>query len=794
MNALLLLKIAIRNLIRDKTHTIINVTGLSVSLTVCILIALFVRDEYSFDKHFSDGEEIYRLAGNYGSGKDPSASTSYLIQPMIANDLPGVDAMTRIGFSAQLITVDNNEFMEYGVLYADSSFFRVFEMPFIRGDRSTALDHPANIVLDDLTAQRFFGTNDVLGRTVVIRGESFVVSGVMETWPTNSHFFARIILPFSGVQEWLPDWVKNNMTGRNMYTYFRSKHLDKGKFESTINKVIAERWTGDEAPQFFAQPLQTIYLHSHMNQEIETNGNATTVNAFTITAAIILLLACVNYINLATAGSFKRSKEFGMKKILGSSILSQLVQFLTESLLVVSTSLVIAGILAALTMPAVNRLTGKLLVFNPFVDVTMGLALLLVTLVIALLAGIFPALLLVRTKAMNLLAGKLEFNQGKQYLRNGLIVFQFAISAALIAFTLIVVDQMNHVRTKDLGINPERLVIVPLQTPEIASRFEVLKSEFLRDARIVSVTGSNNKVTRPVSTTRPYIIDWKQEDVGIPSVTVSYDFFETMGATMVAGRSFSREAPTDLKRAYIINESAVKLLGLKDPVGSHLFGFTFTGSKWFEKNATIIGVVKDFHFASLHEEIVPTVFSLASEVTESLDWMEIRISGKPEEATAHLASVWAKVAPERTFNFEFMEDDLDRHYQAEDRFLKLFSMFAALSIIIGGLGLFGLTAFITVRRTKEIGIRKVLGSTVPAIVRLLSGKFLGIVLLSNLIAWPIAYKFMTSWLMTFAYQTTISYRVFIVTGLASVCIAFLAILYHALRVARANPVHALRCE
>ena len=267
-----------------------------------------------------------------------------------------------------------------------------------------------------------------------------------------------------------------------------------------------------------------------------------------------------------------------------------------------------------------------------------------------------------------------------------------------------------------------------------------------------------------------------------------------MGATMLAGRSFSREAPTDLKRAYTINESAVKLLGMKEPVGSHLFGFTFTGSKWFEKNATIIGVVKDFHFASLHEEIVPIVFSLASDVTESLDWMEIRISGKPEEATAHMAAVWARVAPERTFSFEFMEDDLERHYQAEDRFLKLFSTFATLSILIGGLGLFGLTAFITVRRTKEIGIRKVLGSTIPAIVKLLSGKFLGIVLLSNLIAWPIAYSFMTRWLMTFAYRTTISYKIFIITGLASICIAFLAILYHALRVARANPVHALRCE
>lgn len=791
------LRIAFRNLARNKVHTLINIAGLSISVTVCILIALFVREEYSFDKHFPEGERIYRVAGNYfsaGGDEDQSAATSYLLQPMIP-DMPGVDAMCRIGFSPQLLGVDSKEFLEYGVLYADSSFFKVFQMPFLRGDRATALSNPGSIVLDDMTAQRFFGTNDVVGRLILIRGKSFIVSGVMETWPSNSHFFARIILPMSGVVEWLPDWVKDNMTGRNMYTYFKaSSHFNQVKLEAAINSTTKPLWTGDTPPEYFIQSLRSIYLQSHLNQEIETNGNKTTVSIFSITALVILILACINYINLTMAGSFQRSKEIGMKKILGTSRFSLLGQFLTESFLVVSVSVTAAAILVMVAMPFFNQLNGKTLLFNPFTDVSIGLGLIAITVMIAILAGIFPAALLLRSKVMNLLSGKLEFNNGRQYLRNGLIMFQFAISATLIASTLIVVDQVNFIRTKDLGIDPERIIIVPLQTPEIASRFERLKAEFLRDANVVSVTGSNNKVTRPVSTTRPYIIDWKQEDVGIPSVTVSYDFFETMGAQMVAGRSFSKEVPTDLKDAYIINESAAKLLGMKVPVGGHLFGFTFTGSKWFEKNGTVIGVVKDFHFASLHTQIVPTVFTLASETTESLDWMEIRISGDGMGSLTSLANIWAKVAPERSFQFEFMEDDLKLHYQAEDRFLKLFSIFSTLSILIGGLGLFGITAFMAARRTKEIGIRKILGSSVPAIIGLLSRNFLAMVVLSNILAWPLAWYFMNNWLLNFAYQTTISWRVFLLTGLAAIFIAFLAILHHAMRVARANPVKALRWE
>ena len=543
----MILKIALRNLRRNKVHTFINVTGLSVSLAVCLLITLFVREEYSYDKSFSGGNQIYRITGGYvqtGGEKDVSACTSYLLQPMIGADLPGVEAMCRINFSPQLITIDNNEFQEYGVLYADSSFFRVFQMPFLRGGQTTALNDAGSIVLDDLTAQRFFGTNDVIGRSIVIRGKSFLVSGVMETWPSNAHFFARIILPMSGVKAWLPDWVKDNMTGRSMYTYFKANpNFDQSKLESVINALTAPRWTGDTPPQYFTQPLRSIYLQSHLNQEIEINGNATTVAIFTLTALVILILACINYINLATAGSFQRSKEIGMKKILGSSRTSQVGQFLTESFLVVSISAAIATAMAAIAIPIFNQVSGKSLVFNPFADGPIALGLIAVIIVISTLAGIFPAMLLLRSRAMNLLSGKLEFNNGRQYLRNALIMFQFAISATLIACTLIVVDQVNFIRTKDLGVNPEQLVIVPLQTPEIASRFELIKGEMLRDANVISVTGSNNKVTQPVSTTRPYVIDWKQEDVSIPSVTVTYDFFETMGAHMVAGRFRKRCHP-----------------------------------------------------------------------------------------------------------------------------------------------------------------------------------------------------------------------------------------------------------
>jgi putative ABC transport system permease protein len=395
-----------------------------------------------------------------------------------------------------------------------------------------------------------------------------------------------------------------------------------------------------------------------------------------------------------------------------------------------------------------------------------------------------------------MLQDKLNLRGSKSYLRSGLIVFQFSISIALITCTIIVMDQVSFIRNRDLGIDPESVILIPLQNPEIAAKHDLLKTELLRNSSVVSVSASGNKVTERVGGWRQYKTDPAQKDqINCPSTAVSHDFFETMKATMVAGRTFSRSHPSDVYKGYVLNESAVKFFGLEDPVGKHLQGSTFTGSKWFSRDGEIIGVVKDFHFASLHAKVEPVVFYLASEQTESYWWLEVRVQTANMQGTIEsLKAVWDNVAGERPFEYEFMDEAVANHYQAEDRFLKIFTTFSVLSIMLGGLGLFGLTAFAAKRRTKEIGIRRVMGASTATLIKVLSSDFIKLVLIANLIGWPIASYFMSKWMTNFAYNTPMPVWAFIATGIAVLLIAFLCILYHSLKVSRINPVRSLRSE
>ena len=663
------------------------------------------------------------------------------------------------------------------------------------GNSSTALDDPNSVVLDETTAKKYFGAENPFGKSIQLNDKLFNVSGVIKDFPPNSHFTARLIFPISGIELWYADWVKTNFSGTGKYTYFKAaENFNEEEFVTTVNKLFAARWPNDKPPTFFLQPLTSIHLGSNLDWEIHTNGNITTVYIFALIALIILVLACINYINLSMATSLQRMKEVGMKRILGSTTGMQLFQFQTESFIVTITSAIFAIILAVLTIPQLNSVSGKLLVFNIFRDPLIGPALLAISVVIGLVAGSFPALALLKSGTLGMLSGRFSFATRSSF-RSILITFQFAISIALIVSTLIVMDQMNFIRKKDLGVDPEQLVMIPFQTAEIRNRYETLRGEILRNPAILNVAASGDKVTAAVSGSRPYVIKGMKDSQALPSVVVSHDFFETMGAKIVEGRSFNRDFPSDSSKAYVINESAAKLLQMDHPVGEPLSGYTFTGWKWFKRDALIIGVVKDFHFASLHTEVGPVVFSLASETTENCNWMEVRIANSnTAETIQFLEQQWKKIAPERPFQFQFMNEDIQLNYQAEDQFLKVFVFFSVLSILLGVLGLFGLTAFIAKRRTKEIGIRKIVGASTVRLVKLLSADFLKLVLISNLIGGPIAYYFMEKWLQGFAYRTTLSLWIFLLTGIAAIVIAFMAILYHALKVSRANPVIALKYE
>ena len=793
------LKMARRILIRNKLYTAINLAGLSTSLAACLLIAMFVRDETSFDRYLKDHEQIFRLGGNYrqGDSKIASAATTFLLHPLIEEKVSGIESITRLDPNSETITIEDKEYLE-DVVYVDSTFFDVFALPFVHGDAASALDEPSNVVIDKQTSFKFFGRADAIGKSLVMKEKNFTVSAVIEDMPTNTHFSARIIFPISGIKQWYPQWVTTNITGRSVFTYMKTnKNTHVSQVQAQCNAVIKGAWPGDDGvPDLFLQPVAAIHLGPAMQGEIKPNGTETDIYIFCVTAVIILVLACINYINLAMASALPRSREAGIKRVLGSTVQMIINQFQIESFLVLLISGLLALLVAFLLMPMLNELSGKQLVFQPWSDPLVGFGFVGVVVLIALVAGIVPALTLVRSGTLRMLSGKLEFKPGRYRISNVLVVFQFTIAVGLIASTLIVVDQIRFIRHANIGIDTRQLLMIPLQTPENASRYETFKAELMKIPDVVSVTGSTNKLTGGVFGWRGYKVDPAKDMMTVPTVTVTHDFFETVGAELVDGRTFSRDFPADETSSYVINEAAAELLELKKPVGAYIFGLAFNNvDKWTEVNAHIIGVVKNFHFASLHQSVEPVVFSLASDITPLVSWLEVRVKGDNLQTTlTSIGKAWSTLDASRPFQFEFMDDALKTYYLAEEQFMKLFLSFSILSIMLGALGLFGLTAFMTKRRTKEIGIRKVIGASTSRLIRLLSADFLKLVLIANFIGLPFAWYYMDRWMQNFIVQADFKWWIFAGTTCAAMMIAFVAVLFHSLKVSKANPVKALRTE
>lgn len=794
------LKIARRTLVRNKVYTFINVFGLSASFAAVLLISIFVFDELAYDKHFEGNENIYRIAGNYNEGdtnRTGSANTTFMLSPIIESKLSGVEAVTRVDFMNLVVNLTSGEPMQQdAVLYADSTFFDVFPLPFLSGDRNTVLDHTSNAVVDRETAIRYFGSVDAIGETFTIFDKLFTVAAVMENVPATTHFRAHIILLMSGVQQFYPDWVRTNISGRNMYTYLRARSTqDTRLLESQINKLFGEQWPAEMKPFLFLQPLNSIHLESALQGEILANGSKTDVQIFSITAIIILVLACINYVNLTVATALPRSKEAGVKRVLGSSTRMIVSQFQIESLLILFASVLIAVLLAWLLLPFLNNVSGKSLTLSLFLEPRLFLGLLVAVILIGIISGSIPALTLIGSGTVSMLKGNLEFRQRKFQPSNVLIVFQFTIAAALISSTIIVVQQIRYIRSRDIGINTNNVLLLPTQTLDIAAQHEVLRAELLKHASILQVSASTNNITGGVTGWRGYQLDTAREDTFVPTVSVTHDFFETMQVKIASGRTFSRDFPSDATNAFVLNESAAKLLGPSAVTGKEMFGAAFNGETWRLMHGAIVGIVKDFHFSSLHTKAEPVVFTLSSPHTEPIAWMEVRINGENiQQAIADAETAWKAVAGARPFRFAFADDNLEQYYQSEKRFMKLFVSFSALAILLGALGLFGLTAFMTRRRTKEIGIRKVIGASIPGLVALLSKNFMILVLVANFIGAPIAWYLMNRWLQGFAFQTGISFWVFAGTATVALLIAFLAILFHTLKASAANPVRALRSE
>ncbi|MEM6841188.1 MAG: ABC transporter permease [Bacteroidota bacterium] len=796
-------KVALRSMWRQKQGAVINILGLSVGMTVCILIILYVQDELSFDRFHANAERIYRIAGEYDQGGDAtnrSAITTYLLAPDLEEGLSSIEQITRIdNFSSAFITYENQQYTEESVYYVDSTFLDIFSFPLLEGDAQTALNAPNAAVLSQAMVEKYFGTStSAVGKSLTFFDTlSVMVTGVMENMPGNSHLQADFLVSMKTIEPLYPQWILENRTGTSHYTYVQlTEAADSEALATQINQHILENW-GENAARdshYFLQALTDIHLRSQLTSEISPNGDIQYIYLFSVVGLLIVLVAGINYINLATAYAMKRSREVGVRKALGAFKKQLIVQFLSEAILVVGIAFVVAGFLAELSMPLFQEITGKDVTLNFLGNLSVIGYLLLIALGIGLLAGSYPAFFIASFSSVDVMKGSAHSGSSAHLVRKGLVAFQFLASILLLIGTMVIFKQLNFLRQEKLGITTEQVVLVPLPTESIRQQYETLKNRLLQDSRFVSITASNAPLTQRVGGWRPYWLRGSEESTSIPTLVVEQDFFSTLEATFIDGRDFSVTRPTDISEAYIINETAQKFLELASPVGTPIVGAAFTGSTWSRKDAQIIGVVKDFHLASLHTEIQPMIFSLHSEQTIPINMMAIRVTGDLSGAVQHLETTWQDMAFERSLSYSFMDEDVYNLYQSEERFLRIFTLFAILALGIGGLGVYGLASFLVVQRTKEIGIRKVLGATVSSLVMLLSKDFTKLILIAFLLAVPIGYLVMSRWLENFAYQVDIGIGILVLAGGISLIITLLTVSYQSIRAALANPVNSLRDE
>jgi putative ABC transport system permease protein len=774
-------KLCLRNIKRHKIFTLINVFGLAVGLACCMLLLLWVQDELSYDRFHEHGKHIYRIIekNQYDTGISYSAITPAPVAPLIKSQVPEVTDFAR--FWPETLTLkfgEKNFSLHSGII--DPSFLKIFSFPLVKGDQETCLTNPTSILLTEESAEKIFGNEDPLGKTLLFEGKDVAVTGIIADIPRNSHLQFACLVPLSLAQELginLDNWAYSR--------YFSYVQLNAEALPSAVNgkiKNLAKTHApGGSQSELQLQPFTKIYLYG-----LNSTGPIAYVYIFSLVAFFNLLLAGINFINLTTARSSQRAKEIGLKKVVGAKRWQIIRQLLSETLFLTLASLALALFMVILVLPAFNQLSGKQISLNIQNYPEMGLGLILVTILTGLLAGSYPAFFLSSFKPVNTLKGisYIEVHGGAPRLRKALVIFQFALSIALIICTTVINSQMNYMRNRDLGIDIADVVCVPVDNLE--EDYATLKAELRQNPNILHVTASSFPLASYAVGTSA--AEWegkeKGERISMGLAMVDFDTFDTFKLKMAAGRPFQKEFATDATEAYVMNETAVLAMGLQDPIGKRF--------SWNQRDGRIIGVVKDFHNRSLHQEIQPFVFLVSP---SWFRYLSIKINPAANaEALNFLRDKWKELRPGQDFSNFFLDSYIDRFYRSEQRMEKVLQYFTFIAIFISCLGLFGLTTFSAGQRTKEIGIRKVLGASVSRIIIMLSQDFTKRVLLANIIAWPVAYYFMHSWLQNFAYRTRIDIWVFFMAGALAMLIALLTVSYQSIRAALADPVDSLRYE
>ncbi len=808
------LKIAFRNLVKQKAYTLINVFGLAIGMMSCILLGLYVRSELSFDKDFIDADRIHKLLleRKYPEQTRTLAVVPHSFATVSVKDFAQIDLATAISgpFDDMVISYKGSngvdfKFLENDVYAADSNFFKIFSFKILKGDGKTMLLHPKSMVLTESIAKRHFGDEDALGKMITMSGDDFKVTGICEDPPANTHFKFGLLISIHTIER----FNLHNFNRPDVHCYLKLKEgantvslesqftkmvdlYTAADFEKVNNTSWADYKKSGNGYRYFLRSLTSIYLDPANIGGMKPSGNIVSVRILIAIAILIFIIACINFINLATARSNERAREVGVRKALGSFKRQLIFQFLSESFLVSFIGVSLAAIFIFVSLPYFNLLTDKNLQLAFGSQTVVGFIILIIAL--GFLAGLYPSFVLSSFKPVNVLKGNFAATSKGKWLRNGLVVFQFCVSISLVICTIIMYSQTKFLSQKDLGYDKLELIVIEGDFHMKPSFTRALVKEIKRMSQVLSAAGSLSMPSMDGIYPQQYQAENSPEIRAFHTMEIGDGFAETMGFTLLDGKLFSETTNDSL--SVILNESAVKTFGFSNPIGRKITFIEQTYGSGERTSFTIVGVIKDFNYRTLHEPIRPLVIQSNEIIFSRMNYMVAKLkSGTSAEAISQIESKWKELAPDMPFRFRFVDHVLEAHYQREIRMSKIFALFSGFSIFVAAIGLFGLSAYTASLRTKEIGIRKVFGAGVTDIFLLLSSGFAKTVLISFILAAPISWYLMENWwLQDFAFRIQISIWTIAVAGCAALALALITVGYQSMKAAVTKPTQSLRNE
>ena len=779
---------ALRNINRQKMYSALNIIGLAVGLAAFVLIALYVQNELSFDKYHENSDRIYRLV------REGRTLTPPPLGQALADNFAEVEAVARIIQDKNtLVSRGDSHFLENEFYWAGPEIFKIFTIPFVRGNPDASLRDPSSIVISQSTAMKYFGDENPLGKVLNINDKmDYKVTGVFEDMPANSHFVMDVMVPFAdyfrGTNADITKWTSNYV-----YTYILLREgADPVALDSEIHRVIEvplfEKF-GLPKPwphMYFTQPMLDIHLNSHNMQEISVNNDMKYIYLFSSIALLILFIACVNYVNLATARSIRRGKEVGMRKVVGASRLQLIQQFLGESFFIILLALSLGLLIVELVLPSFSNMVERQLSMQAMTEPQFLLGLVLTVMVVSLFAGGYPALNISAFKPISALTGVLAKGVKGRRLRNILVLFQFSITTILFICTLTINEQLDFVNNFDVGYSKDNVVNLKIRDRAVRQNIEAIKLELLQNPNVTAVAASGS-LPNNIDTFSGKVLNSKFPDrqTTIFYNTADYDFVDLYGIEIESGRNFSRNLGADEQGVFLVNEAAVKAAEWESPLEQTL-------THWSGETGQVVGVMKDFHLHSLHSAIEPLYIFLDP---DNFSHISIKVNaGNMPSTIEFIRGVMNKFSPNFPFEYSFFDEEFSRAYHPEQQMVNIFSSFAILAIIVACLGLLGLSAFAAQQRTKEIGIRKIMGASVSRVMVLLSKEFVHWVVLANFIAWPVAYLAMDRWLQNFAVRIDQSFVLFLLSALLAFVIAIVTVSVLSVKAAAASPIKALRYD